>query len=145
MSYSNLSGAAKMYQQVGAQSGVAQADAHRLIQMLLDGALDKISVAKGFMERSDIANKGANISWAISIIDGLRLSLDQEKGGEIANNLNDLYDYMGRRLVDANIKNDPLILDEVSSLLNEVKGAWEAIPDDVKMRHNATQIAEQNK
>jgi len=55
-----------------------------------------------------------------------------DAGGEIANNLDDLYEYMGRRLLDANISNDTAILDEVCSLMIEIKGAWDALPDSVK-------------
>jgi len=100
---------------------------HRLVQMLFEGALGKIAVAKGHMERGEVPEKGRHISWAISIIDGLRSSLDMEKGGDIARNLNDLYDYMTRRLMEANMANNPALLDEVSSLLREIKDAWDAI------------------
>jgi len=119
------------YSQTGVQSG-AYASPHRLIQMLLDGALDKISVAKGFMQRGQIAEKGSYISWSISIIAGLRTSLDPQKGGEIAANLEALYDYMERKLVLANARNDEAGLDEVIKLLREVKVAWDGIPDQMK-------------
>ncbi len=143
MSYSNAASALKQYQQVNAQSSVDDADPHRLIVMLMEGALDKIALAKGFIERNEVAKKGEHISWAISIIDGLRLSLDKEAGKELAQNLDDLYDYMGRRLVQANIKNDTTILDEVISLLLEIKGAWHAIPQDVRASHAQTRAATQ--
>jgi len=128
MSYSQSMKGVSQYKQVGAQTGVESATPHRLIQMLLEGALEKINLAKGYMQRSDIALKGTHISWAISIIDGLRMSLDKEAGGEIAENLDALYDYMGRRLVEANLNNDPVILTEVTGLLLEIKSAWDAIP-----------------
>jgi flagellar protein FliS len=80
------------------------------------------------MQRGNIAEKGANISWAISIIEGMRASLDLDAGGDIARNLNDLYDYMGRRLLEANMRNDAKALDEVMSLLREIKTGWDAIP-----------------
>jgi flagellar protein FliS len=86
------------------------------------------------MLRGDL-QKGGLISQAISIIDGLRNSLDMEAGKEIAVNLDNLYEYCERRLLKANIDNDPAILDEVSSLLHEVKSAWDAIPhSDRKVR-----------
>lgn len=128
MGYSNSMKGVSQYKQVGAQTGVESATPHRLIQMLLEGALEKINLSKGYMQRGDIALKGTHISWAISIIDGLRMSLDKEAGGEIASNLDALYEYMGRRLVDANLNNDPKILAEVTSLLLEIKSAWDAIP-----------------
>ena len=123
------------YRQVGTQSGVASASPHRLIQMLMEGALEKINLAKGYMQRGETALKGSHISWAISIIDGLRMSLDKEAGGEIAQNLDDLYDYMGRRLAEANLDNNEDILNEVSGLIVEIKSAWDAVPE---MLHNNT-------
>ncbi len=117
------------YRKQGLKEVVDNASPHALIKMLMEGALDRIASAKGFMERGVIAEKGAQISWAISIIDGLRVSLDKSAGGELAENLERLYDYMMSRLLDANIKNEPAYLDEVAGLLREVKGAWDAIPD----------------
>ncbi len=132
MNYSSHANGAQQYKKVGAQSGVASASPHRLIQMLLEGALEKINLAKGYMQRGEIALKGNHISWAISIIDGLRMSLDREAGGEIADNLDALYDYMGRRLAEANMSNDPAMLEEVSALLLEIKSAWDAIPQEFR-------------
>lgn len=130
MNMAKLHSAVKQYSQVGVVSGVEAASPHRLIQMLMQGAIEKVAMAKGFMIRNDIANKGSHISWAISIIDGLRSSLDLESGGEIAHNLDDLYEYMTRRLLRANVENNPDILDEVSSLLNSIKEAWNALPQE---------------
>ena len=121
-------GVINVYSQVGVSSGVEQASPHRLIQMLMDGAIEKVAMAKGFMEREETALKGSHISWAISIIEGLRASLDKSAGGEIADNLDDLYDYMVRRLVRSNAENNMDMLDEVLSLLRSVKGAWDEIP-----------------
>lgn len=123
---------AKQYRQVGVQSGATGANPHRLIQMLLAGALEKLAVAKGNMKRSEIAEKGRNIGLAISIIDGLKDSLDHEKGGEIAQNLESLYDYMGFILVQANADNDLAKLDQVASLLIDIKGAWDKIPEEFR-------------
>ena len=130
MNMAKLHSAVKQYNQVGVVSGVEAASPHRLIQMLMQGAIEKVAMAKGFMLRNDVANKGSHISWAISIIDGLRSSLDLDAGGEIAHNLDDLYEYMTRRLLRANVENDPDILDEVSSLLNSIKEAWNALPQE---------------
>jgi flagellar protein FliS len=123
MNTSKAQNAAKAYGQVGVQSG-AYASPHRLIQMLMDGVLDKIANAKGHMSRGDIKQKGNFISWAISIIGGLRASLDFEKGGEIAANLEALYDYMERTLVVANAENSIQKLDEVTTLLTTIRDAW---------------------
>ena len=129
MNMAKLHSAVQEYNRVGISSSVEAASPHRLIQMLMHGALEKIVIAKGYMERGDVAQKGGHISWAISIIDGLRASLDLETGGEIAQNLDDLYDYMTRRLARANIENNPVFLDEVSSLMRSIKSAWDELPE----------------
>jgi flagellar protein FliS len=120
--------AMNQYKQVGTQINADSADPHQLIVMLFDGALERIAIAKGAIFRQDIAEKGQKIGRAIAIIDGLRASLDKDKGGEIAGNLDDLYDYMQRRLLDANINGDVEILDEVTGLIKDVREAWVAIP-----------------
>ena len=132
MSSAKAQSALKEYGKISVQSGASYATPHRLITMLLEGALEKISSAKGFMQRQETANKGNYISWAISIVEGLRMSLDTAKGGEIAENLDNLYDYMERRLVEANAKNDEKILDEISELLTTIKSAWVKIPPDLQ-------------
>lgn len=123
----NAFAAMQQYQAVNTQAQAAAADPHRLIQMLMEGGLTRLAQARGAMERQQTALKGELISKAIGIIGGLRQGLDLEKGGEIASNLDSLYDYMTRRLMDANVKNDPAILEEVSGLLREVKEGWDAI------------------
>ncbi|MCU7915605.1 MAG: flagellar export chaperone FliS [Candidatus Thiodiazotropha sp. (ex Gloverina cf. vestifex)] len=123
---------AQQYGKVAVGSEVAFASPHRLVQMLMEGALEKVATAKGHMGRKEYEAKGNHINWAISIIDGLRGSLNLEEGGEMANNLDSLYAYMVRRLAESNVSNDIAILDEVSSLLLEIKSAWDAIPDEVK-------------
>jgi flagellar protein FliS len=120
------------YANVGLETGVAAASPHKLIVMLYDGALVALLSAKTNIAAGDIAAKGAAISKAITIIDnGLRASLDKTAGGEIAANLDALYDYMSRRLLHANLKNDVAILDEVHGLLSDLRGAWVAIGEKV--------------
>lgn len=121
---------AMAYTQVNRISGVEGANPHQLVDMLMEGALDKISVAKGLMTRNEIAAKGFAISRAITILDGLRNSLD-DAGGEITTNLNDLYDYMQRRLMDANQQNDTQPLDEVTKLLSDLRVSWNGIPENL--------------
>lgn len=115
------------YKQTNIDAGAAYADPHTLITMLFDGVQERISIAKGAMERKDFATKGKAISKAMDIIAYLQTCLDKEKGGELAANLDALYDYMIRRLLDASSENKPELLDEVSSLLQEVGNAWAAI------------------
>lgn len=117
------------YQQVSVHGGVLDASPHQLISMLFDGAVERIHAAKGALSNNDIGNKCTQIAKAIGIVDGLRASLDFEAGGEIAVNLDRLYDYIGRRLLTANMNNDAAALDEVLGLLGEIKSAWEAVPE----------------
>lgn len=123
----NAYAAMQQYQTVNTQAQAAAADPHRLIQMLMEGGLTRLAQARGAMERGQTALKGELIGKAIGIVGGLRQGLDLEKGGDIALNLDSLYDYMARRLMEANIQNDVAILEEVSSLLREVKDGWDAI------------------
>lgn len=126
MPYSALAGAAQ-YRKVGVQSNVETATPHKLIEMLLDGALSKLHLARGLMEQKQTAAKGEQISWALAIIDGLKAALDLTAGGEVAANLDALYDYLMRRLVVANLDNDVAVLDEVARLLNEIRLGWNGI------------------
>ncbi len=107
---------------------VEAASPHRLILMLFEGAIKSCHLAKLHMQNGVIADKGMAITKAIAIIDeGLRISLDKEQGGELAANLDALYQYMGQRLLQANLRNDPAMLDEVLSLLSGLKESWEKI------------------
>lgn len=121
-------GAAQAYNRVGVETGVASADAHRLVLMLYDGVLKSLAVARGHMQRREVAAKGIALSRAIQILDeGLIASLDETAGGDLARQLKSLYAYMGRRIVLANLRNDEKLLDEVATLLTDLRQAWEAI------------------
>jgi len=126
------SAAMNQYKQVGVQAAAGNADPHTLIKMLIDGVIQRLNTAKMHMQQNNVPLKGENISKAISIIDGLRTSLDIEKGGEIAKNLESLYDYMQRQLLNANIENRAENIDEVLSLMNEIRSGWASIPQDVR-------------
>jgi flagellar secretion chaperone FliS len=120
------------YGKVAAHSEGDYASPHRLVQMLMEGVLDKVATAKGCILRQDLAGKSEHITWATTILNGLRASIDLEKGGEIAANLDDLYSYMLQRLIDANVANATDPLDEIISLMGEVKGAWDVMPDHIR-------------
>lgn len=115
------------YQTNHIQGKVAASSPHGLVAMLLQGILDKLAKAKGAIARNDIASRGQEISASIRIVDNLRASLDLENGGNIANSLHALYDYMERRLVQANASADPGIINEVARLVEEIKVAWDTI------------------
>lgn len=116
------------YAKVGLETGVSTASPHKLIVMLYDGALAAIATAGVQMAAGNIQEKGKAISKAIQIIDnGLRASLDKQVGGEIAANLDALYEYMSSRLLHANINNDRQALDEVRGLLADLRDTWNQI------------------
>ena len=116
------------YANVGVESGVMSASPHQLIVMLFDGAQSALVRARILMSQGDIPAKGAALSKAINIIDnGLSAGLDMEKGGELAQNLSALYDYMSRRLLHANLHNDEQAITEVLALLENIADAWRQI------------------
>ncbi|MBK7235853.1 MAG: flagellar export chaperone FliS [Sterolibacteriaceae bacterium] len=116
------------YKNVGVENGVSSADPHRLTLMLFEGALVSTNAARIHLESGDVPLKGSAISKAIEIVsNGLKVSLDFEVGGELAQRLASLYDYMCTRLLHANVRNDLAALAEVSTLLRELKEAWEQI------------------
>lgn len=139
----NHNAALDEYRRFGLTNRVESATPHRLIQMLMEGALQKIAAAKQQLANGDVSGKGQQIGWAISMIDGLRASLDKSGDGDdsIAQNLDDLYDYMNRRLFEANLRNEAEYLDEVTGLLEQIKEAWDAIPEDIIRDHAARHAA----
>jgi flagellar secretion chaperone FliS len=125
------------YQGVSIRGGVTEADPHRLIQMLMDGAFERLSIARGCLERQcsqrgDSARKAAALHQCINIFAELRGSLDLAKGGPLAQNLSELYDYMVRRTLRANAENNVGCVVEVASLLSEIRSAWTAIGPQVR-------------
>jgi len=118
---------AREYSKVNLQTEIMEADPHKLIQLLLEGALTRLSIAKNMIETKDFSGKNQKIGNVVDIICALQESLDHERGGDVAKNLERLYDYMTRRLWDANRLNDTDIINEVMSLLLEVKSGWEGI------------------
>lgn len=124
-----LNKALAQYQQVNTNSGIEGASPHRLIQMLMEGVLQRLAEAKGAMQRKAIADKGTAIGKAITIVSGLRSSLNADVGGEIAMNLDELYGYMERRLLEANIADDIALIDEVTGLMRTIKSGWDGIAE----------------
>jgi len=120
------------YTQTNIESIVHEATPHKLIEMLFKGAKDALAQAEGAIERGDFEAKSMKISKAAEIILNLRTYLDKEKGGELADNLNELYTYMATSLIDANRLNDTEKLREIASLIDTVSDGWSSIPDEYK-------------
>lgn len=115
------------YYRNGTQTEIEGASPHRLIQLMMERVVTKVALAEKYMETESVAEKGVHIGDAISLIDGLQVSLNHKSDQRMASNFDALYDYMKRRLVEANLKNDVAMLREVSGLMHELKSAWDAI------------------
>lgn len=123
---------ASQYQKLDIQSRVESASPHRLIQLMMERVLAKIGLAKTHLENRNISEKGNNIGDAIEIVNGLQASLNHKADAALSGNFDALYDYMMRRLLEANLHNDADALDEVAGLMRELKEAWDAIADEAE-------------
>ncbi|MGH8052303.1 MAG: flagellar export chaperone FliS [Stenotrophomonas sp.] len=119
---------AEQYRQIGVSTRVVDADPHKLVSLLLEGANERMRRAEAFLAQGDQALKGKAIGEACAIVGHLNGSLDHAAGGEVAGNLSALYDYIVQRLTEANLNNDVNALQESLSLLGEIESAWNAIP-----------------
>ncbi|HHJ19711.1 MAG TPA: flagellar export chaperone FliS [Gammaproteobacteria bacterium] len=124
------------YRQVNKFSALEDASPHKLVDMLYTGALEQIAIAKGQIQRHEVADKGHSLSKAISILEELRRTLDMKQGGELAQNLHDLYEYMKDRLLQANLNNDAVLLEEVERLLGRIQDGWIQIPVELRNKAN---------
>jgi flagellar protein FliS len=130
----NLRTGAGAYARVGVETSAMSASPHQLIVMLFDGAKSAIGMARHHMAAGETEAKGRAISKAIGIVDnGLKAALDAtasgEAGAELVGNLSALYDYVVRRLFQANLRNDAQALDEAEQLLENIASAWREIDD----------------
>lgn len=119
--------ALRQYRQTGVAAALEDASPHRLIALLLQGAIDRVTQAGFAIQRGAWAEKGRLIGESMSIIDALRAALNREAGGAVAEGLWSLYDYISRRLAQASAGNDVALLDEVGRLLREIRDAWDAV------------------
>jgi flagellar protein FliS len=115
------------YRQIGAHGNLAEASPHQVVQVMLDTLLSRIAEASGHLDRGELGAKGEKITKALGIIEALLLGLDKDRGGELAQNLERLYDYASRTLLKAHLENRADLLTEVSSLLREIKLGWDGI------------------
>ncbi|EOD80195.1 Flagellar biosynthesis protein FliS [Grimontia indica] len=130
-----MRGSLQAYKKVSVDSQLSAASPHKVIQMLMAGAIERLVQGKAAMLQGDIAVKGERLGKALDIIISLRTCLSMEEGGEIASNLDALYDYMIRQISEANRDNLEAPIDEVVDILREIKSAWDQIPAEY---HNIT-------
>lgn len=126
------------YQSVSVHGGVANADPHAMVLMLMDAGTERMATARGCMERGETARQASLLHSCVNIVAELRGSLNMAAGGTVAQNLSDLYEYMIRRLLLANAKSDPTCITEVSRLLDEIRSAWIAIGPEVRQAPRGT-------
>ncbi|WP_299008950.1 flagellar export chaperone FliS [uncultured Shewanella sp.] len=119
------------YRKVSVESGISVASPHKIIQMLFAGALERLAQARCAIEQKDWAKKGEAIGKALSIVSGLNDSLNMEVEGEVANNLNALYDFMLQQMSAANMNNDVKAIDDVMDILKVIKEGWDGIPPEM--------------
>ena len=125
-----MRGSLQSYKKVSVDSGLAVASPHRIIQMLLAGALERLAQAKLAIEQGNIEQRGLLIGKAIGIVNGLNSSLNMEANEQVAGNLTQLYDFMLVRMSEANMNNDATAIDDVTGILKIIKEGWDAIPQD---------------
>jgi len=118
----------KAYKSVGIKDDLAVADPHRVIQLLMQGALENMAKAKGAMDRKDFPEKSRTVSKAMSIISALQHTLDMDVGGEVSQNLWSLYDFMVNHLMQASRESNTVKIDDVIEIMIKIKSGWDAIP-----------------
>lgn len=130
-----MRGSLQAYKKVSIDSQLSAASPHKVIQMLMAGAIERLVQGKAAMEQKNIAVKGERLGKALDIVISLRGCLSMNDGGEVAKNLDQLYEYMISQIMLANQQNTPETIDDVVSILREIKSAWDQIPGEY---HNIT-------
>lgn len=115
------------YRSIGLEGRMAEADPHTLITLLFDGAVERIELARTAIAEGDGARKRKAITAALGIVEGLQHALDP-RGGELTERLAMLYDYVGRLLLQANLKDDSAVLAEAAGLIGQLRVAWASMP-----------------
>ena len=130
--------AASAYQRINVETSMHTMDQHQLVSLLLDGVLGAVAAARGALARQDVPAKCASIGKAVRIVEeGLMTALDTDNGGEIAANLQTVYDYALRRLLEANVKNDDAMLAEVARLIEPIAQGWKAMKQPPAANHES--------
>ncbi|CAM4227715.1 flagellar export chaperone FliS [Vibrio astriarenae] len=130
-----MRGSLQAYKKVSVDSQLSAASPHKIVQMLMAGAVERLIQGKAAMLQGNVSVKGERFGKALDIIISLRSCLSMNDGGDIAQNLDQLYDFMINQISSANISNDPQPIDDVVEILREIKSAWDQIPAEY---HNLT-------
>ncbi len=115
------------YQQTQVEAKAASADPHQLVLMLVDGFLDELDRIEGHLEAKQLDRKAQSVARCMDILSGLDTALDMKKGGAIAQQLHDLYDFCGRQLFEVSLKNDPAGLAVIRKVMNDLREGWQAL------------------
>ncbi|EHK9054345.1 flagellar export chaperone FliS [Vibrio vulnificus] len=125
-----MRGSLQAYKKVSVDSQLSAASPHKVIQMLMAGAIERLIQGKAAMQAGNIPVKGERLGKALDIIIALRSCLSMDDGGDIARNLDQLYEFMITQISGANHKNDPQMIDDVIDIIREIKSAWDQIPNE---------------
>ncbi|GLQ75207.1 flagellar protein FliS [Vibrio sp. vnigr-6D03] len=130
-----MRGSLQAYKKVSVDSQLSAASPHKIIQMLMAGAIERLIQGKAAMQQGNIATKGERLGKALDIVIALRSCLSMDDGGDIAKNLDQLYEFMITQITVANQSNEPKPIDDVVDIIREIKSAWDQIPAEF---HNLT-------
>ncbi|MDB1123294.1 flagellar export chaperone FliS [Vibrio algarum] len=130
-----MRGSLQAYKKVSVDSQLSAASPHKVIQMLMAGAIERLVQGKAAMAQGNIAVKGERLGKALDIVISLRTCLSMDEGGDVAQNLDQLYEFMISQISVANMENNPQAIDDVIDILREIKSAWDQIPNEY---HNLT-------
>jgi len=130
-----MRGSLQAYKKVSVDSQLSSASPHKVVQMLMSGAIERLIQGKAAMAQGNIPVKGERLGKALDIIISLRGCLSMEDGGDIASNLDQLYEFMITQITTANQENIPQPIDDVIDIIREIKSAWDQIPSEY---HNLT-------
>jgi len=126
---------ANAYKNIGLETSVAGANPHQLVSLLFDALQQALVSARSAILSGDIPTKGRSISHAVRILEeGLKASLDADRGGNLAVNLRSLYDFCIFKISEANLRNDVAMVDEVIRVLHPVADGWNLIRSDVAVQ-----------
>jgi len=131
--FMNAIAALAQYGQIKNDAQTSYASPHQLMLMLFDGAIEAMSMTVGAIQNKNFELRSKQNTRSITIINGMRDCLDMEAGGDLANNLYSLYQYMAQELFKASFKNDADTIQNIQSMLKDIRESWEKIP--LNMHH----------